>query len=141
MNQKTCSVKSPHIQLLGGTLSVDDTVIDKPYSNPNLTELIGYFWSGKHHRIVKGLNLLTLYYTDGKSFPVNYRLYDKRKGLKKYFRNVCWGFGLGLYPKWWLEMLGILALKTWNSENQELGFHMGITKNRKVSLDGISIPR
>ena len=35
----------PHIQLLGGTLSVDDTVIDKPYSNPNLTELIGYFWS------------------------------------------------------------------------------------------------
>jgi len=52
----------PHIQLLGGTLSVDD-VIDKPY-NPNLTELIGYFWSGKHHRIVKGLNLLTLYYTD-----------------------------------------------------------------------------
>jgi len=81
MNQKTCSVKSNHIQLLGGTLSVDDTVIDKPYSNPNLTELIGYFWSGKHHRIVKGLNL-TLYYTVGKS-PVNYRLYDKRKGLTK----------------------------------------------------------
>ena len=75
----------PHIQLLGGTLSFDDTIIDKPYSNPNLTELIGYFWSGKHHRIVKGLNLLTLYYTDlsGKSFPVNYRLYDKRKGLTK----------------------------------------------------------
>jgi len=43
----------PHIQLLGGTLSVDDTVIDKPYSNPNLTELIGYL-VGKHHRIVKG---------------------------------------------------------------------------------------
>ena len=82
----------PHIQLLGGTLSVDDTVIDKPYSNPNLTELIGYFWSGKHHRIVKGLNLLTLYYTDlsGKSFPVNYRLYDKRNGLtkNKYFREM-----------------------------------------------------
>lgn len=38
-----------HIQLVGGILSGDDTVIDKPYSNPNLTELIGYFWSGKHH--------------------------------------------------------------------------------------------
>jgi len=25
-------------QLLGGTLSVDDTVIDKPYSNPNLAD-------------------------------------------------------------------------------------------------------
>jgi len=71
----------PHIQLLG-TLSVDDTVIDKPYSNPNLTELIGYFFSGKH-RIVKGLNLL-LFTTDlSGSFPVNYRLYDKRKGLTK----------------------------------------------------------
>jgi hypothetical protein len=23
----------------------DDTVIDKPYSAPSLTELIGYFWS------------------------------------------------------------------------------------------------
>lgn len=31
----------PHIQLVGGILSGDDTVIDKPYSNPNLTELIG----------------------------------------------------------------------------------------------------
>ncbi len=31
-----------HINLLGGTLSGDDTVIDKPHSNANLTELIGY---------------------------------------------------------------------------------------------------
>lgn len=64
----------PHINLSGGTLSGDDTVIDKPYSDPNLTELIGYFWSGKHHRVVKGIQLITLYYTDpsGKSVPVPY---------------------------------------------------------------------
>ena len=64
----------PHINLSGGTLSGDDTVIDKPYSDPNLTELIGYFWSGKHHRVVKGIQLITLYYTDpsGKSIPVTY---------------------------------------------------------------------
>lgn len=37
------------INVVGGTLSGDDTVIDKPYSDPTLTELIGYFWSGKHH--------------------------------------------------------------------------------------------
>lgn len=49
----------PHINLLGGTLSGDDTVIDKPYSDPKLTELIGYYWSGKHHRIVKGIQLIT----------------------------------------------------------------------------------
>jgi hypothetical protein len=32
----------------GGILSVDDTVIEKLYSNPKYTELIGYFWSGKY---------------------------------------------------------------------------------------------
>ncbi len=60
---------SPHINLIGGTLSGDDTIIDKPYSDPKLTELIGHFYSGKHHRIVKGIQLITLYYTDvsGKS--------------------------------------------------------------------------
>lgn len=81
-----------HIQLVGGTVSGDDTVIDKPYSDPNLTELIGYFWSGKHHRIVKGIPLITIYYTDpsGKSVPVNYRIYDKREGKTKndYFREM-----------------------------------------------------
>jgi hypothetical protein len=61
----------PHMNLIGGTLSGDDTVIDKPYSDPLLTELIGYFLSGKHHRVVKGIQLITLYYTDllGKSVP------------------------------------------------------------------------
>lgn len=65
-----------HIDLIGGTLSRDDTVIDKPDSDPSLTELIGYFWSGKHHRVVKGIQLITLYYTDnsGRSVPISYRI-------------------------------------------------------------------
>jgi len=81
-----------HINLVGGTLSGDDTVIDKPHSNPNLTELIGYFYSGRHHRTVKGIQLITLYYTDlsGKSIPVNYRIYDKQEGKTKndYLRDM-----------------------------------------------------
>ena len=80
----------PHINLIGGTLSVDDTVAEKPYSDPKGNELIKYFWSGNHHRPVKGINLITLYYTDstGKSLPVNYRLYKKKEGKTKndYFR-------------------------------------------------------
>lgn len=65
------------IVLRCGTLSVDDTVIDKPYSDPNKAELIDYFWSGKH--TVKGLNLITLFYTDVNQVcvPVNFRLVDK----------------------------------------------------------------
>lgn len=38
------------INLIGGILSVDDTVIEKLYSEPKNTELIGYFWSGKYHK-------------------------------------------------------------------------------------------
>jgi hypothetical protein len=38
---------SPLLCLEGGTLSVDDTVLDKPYSQK--MQWVGYFWSGKHH--------------------------------------------------------------------------------------------
>jgi hypothetical protein len=82
----------PDINLSGGILSGDDTVIEKPYSHPEKTELIGFFWSGKSHRVVKGINLITLYYTDpeGKSVPVNYRIYNKQEGKTKndYFREM-----------------------------------------------------
>jgi hypothetical protein len=64
------------INLRGGIVSVDDTVIEKLYSQPQHTELIGYFWSGKYHKSIKGLNLITLYYSDvkGNSVPINYRI-------------------------------------------------------------------
>ncbi len=84
-------VKS-RIELHGGTLSGDDTVFDKPYSNPSKTAWVDYFWSGKHKKVVKGINLITLYYTDlaGVSVPVNYRLNDKNDGKTKhdYFREM-----------------------------------------------------
>ncbi len=44
------------INLRGGILSVDDTVVEKLYSDPKSAELIGYFWSGKYHKSIKGLN-------------------------------------------------------------------------------------
>ena len=48
------------INVTGGILSVDDTVIEKLYSDPKSAELIGHFWSGKHHKTIIGLNLITL---------------------------------------------------------------------------------
>jgi hypothetical protein len=42
-----------HLVAQGGTLSVDDSVLDKPYSQQE-TSLITYLYSGKHHRTVKG---------------------------------------------------------------------------------------
>jgi hypothetical protein len=81
------------INLKGGILSVDDTVIEKHYSNPKSAELIDYFWSGKYHKIIKGLNLITLYYSDthGNSVPINYRIYDKKeKKQKPIIFEKCW---------------------------------------------------
>jgi hypothetical protein len=77
---------APQIELKGGIISVDDMVIDKPYSNPTKAELIDYFYSGKHHKTVKGINVVTLYYTDlnGVSVPVNYRIVNKQEGKTKH---------------------------------------------------------
>lgn len=71
------------IELEGGILSRDDTVRDKPYRQK--IGLIGHYWSGKHKRVVLGINLLTLYYTDrkGVSVPANFRLDDQTEGKTK----------------------------------------------------------
>lgn len=133
---------SPHINLIGGILSGDDTVIDKPYSDPDLTELIGYYWSGKHHRVVKGIHLITLYYTDlsGKSVPVNYRIYNKQEGKTKngYFQEmIIEVLAWGLLPKtvttdaWYASRDNLKFIK-----DRGLGFLTGIAKNRKVSING-----
>ena len=126
--------------MIGGTLSADDTVAEKPYSASNSNEFIGYFWSGSQHRPVKGINLITLYYTDstGQSVPVNYRLYKKEDGKTKnaYFREMLIEvLSWGLRPSWvtgdcWYSSRENLKLL----KHQELGFLMGIAKNRQVSL-------
>jgi hypothetical protein len=44
------------INIVGGILSVDDTVVGKLYSDPKNAELISYFWSGKYHKSIEGIN-------------------------------------------------------------------------------------
>jgi hypothetical protein len=130
----------PNINKEGGVLSVDDTVIDKPYSNTSKADLIAYYWSGKHKRTVKGINLITLYYTDieGKSFPVNFRLYNKQENKTKneYFREM-----LTEVITWGLKPAFVTG-DTWyaSGENLEyikhygLGFLFAIEKNRSIAL-------
>jgi hypothetical protein len=60
----------------GGLLILDDTTLDKPYAKQ--IELVHRQWSGKHHRVVSGINLLTLLWSDGTdAIPCDYRLFDK----------------------------------------------------------------
>ncbi|MCB1795538.1 MAG: IS701 family transposase, partial [Candidatus Competibacteraceae bacterium] len=54
----------------GGILVVDDSTLDKPYARK--IEWVRRHWSGKHHAVVEGINLITLLWTDGdRHIPVD----------------------------------------------------------------------
>jgi hypothetical protein len=73
----------PYVQKRTGVLILDDTTLDKPYAKQ--MGLVTRHWSGKHHEVVNGINLMTLLWTEGESYlPCDYRLYDKEQdGLSK----------------------------------------------------------
>jgi putative transposase len=65
-----------YVDRTSGLLILDDTTLDKPYAHK--IELVHRHWSGKHHRVVSGINLLTLLWSDGQdAIPCDYRLFDK----------------------------------------------------------------
>lgn len=129
----------PAIDLEGGVLSVDDTVIDKPFSDPDKTELVGFFWSGRHHKSVKGINLIVLFYTDryGVKVPVHMKIYRHSEGLTKndYFQAMCrdvWSWGLRpafvSADSWYSSLDNLKFLR-----DKEVGFLVGLEKNRIIS--------
>jgi hypothetical protein len=66
-----------------GVLVVDDSTLDKPYASP--MALVSRHWSGKHHAIVQGINLISLVWTDRDCrLPCDFRIYHKSEdGLSK----------------------------------------------------------
>jgi len=71
------------IDMSMGLLVVDDTTLDKPYASK--MALVSRHWSGKHHEVVQGINLISLVWTDGNGcLPCDFRLYNKvNDGLSK----------------------------------------------------------
>ena len=70
------------VRLAAGILVLDDSTLDKPYATS--IELVTRHWSGKHHAVVRGINLVTLLWTDGdRHIPCDYRVYDKTDGATK----------------------------------------------------------
>ena len=66
---------APQVMLTKGSLIVDDSTLDKPYATK--MELVTKHWSGKHHKVVEGINLITVLWADGDRYiPCDYRIYD-----------------------------------------------------------------
>lgn len=66
------------VSLRQGILVIDDSTLDQPYAKK--IELVVRHWSGKHHAVVSGINLISLLWTDGdRHVPVDYRIFDKKR--------------------------------------------------------------
>jgi hypothetical protein len=107
-------------------LSVDDSVLDKPYSQ--YLAFVGYFWSGKHHCTVKGINLITLYYTDvhGQHLPINDYLQDMLDEV------LAWGLKPAMVTgdSWYSGVDNLKRIR-----NHQLGWLFALESNRTVSLE------
>ena len=70
------------VDLGDGVLVADNSTLDKPYAQAS--ELVGRHWSGKHHAVVQGINLVSLLGTDGdRHIPCDYRIdHDPKEATK-----------------------------------------------------------
>jgi putative transposase len=129
----------PLVHRAGGRLVLDDSTLDKPYARK--IELVGRHWSGKHHAVVSGINLITLLWTDGdRSLPCDYRLYDKpNDGLTKndhFLAMLRVAAARGFAPEcvafdgWYSGLENLKALR-------DLGWRWltRLKSNRRVNLD------
>src|SRR5262245_17141766 len=123
-----------------GVLVIDDSVLDKPFARH--MGLVGRFWSGRHRRVVQGINLVTLLWTDGdRLYPCDYRLADPAdgKGVTKngHFRDlVRAAHARGFNPR-------CVSFDAWYSGKENLKAVRGcgwtfltqVRCNRRVNLD------
>jgi putative transposase len=92
----------PLVETARGALVIDDSTLDKRRAKH--IGLVTRHWSGKHRKVVRGINLITLLWTDGdRKIPVDYRLYDKADGLTKhdhFWEMLLMAKGRGFSPKY-----------------------------------------
>jgi putative transposase len=123
-----------------GLLVIDDTVLDKPYAKK--MGLVRPHWSGKHQRVVRGINLVTLAWTDGDGvYPTDYRIVDKDaepdETKNDHFRTMlAEAKTRGFQPRY-------VAFDAWYSSKENLkavrkhGWHFltQVRSNRRVNPD------
>jgi hypothetical protein len=122
-----------------GVLVIDDTTLDKPYASK--MALVTRHWSGKHGRVVQGINLISLVWTmDGCRLPSDFRLYNKEQdGLSKndHFQDMLRqaaerGFEpeLVVFDSWYSGLPNLKQLRKLNWD-----WLTQLKRNRKVSID------
>lgn len=78
------------INMNNGYLLIDDSVLNKSYSNK--IGLTKWQYSGTNHRITKGIDLINMVWTNGENhIPVDYRIYSKTtdgKTKNDHFRDM-----------------------------------------------------
>jgi DDE superfamily endonuclease len=130
----------PLVRHTDSILVIDDTVLDKPYAHK--MGLVGQFWSGKHQRVLRGINLVTLAWTDGDAvYPADYRLVDPAETPKRtkndHFREmIATAKARGFTPRY-------VCFDAWYSSMENLktvrchGWHFltQVHSNRLVNLD------
>lgn len=123
-----------------GWLVFDDSTLDKLHSKK--IELVTRHWSGKHNRVVDGINLLTLLWTDGDiAIPIDWRIFHKETdGLTKndHMRQMLEiarqrGFSpkCMLWDSWYSTLKNLKMLRDW-----DWPFFVGLKSNRLVNPDG-----
>ena len=67
----------PLVKHKQGVLVIDDSTLDKPHASQ--MALVTKHWSGKHHRVVQGINLISLLWTEEAAYrlPCDFRIYNK----------------------------------------------------------------
>ena len=128
----------PCIDLSKGLLVIDDTTLDKPYASQ--MALVSRHWSGKHHEVVQGINLISLVWTDGDAcLPCDYRLYHKAQdgqNKNQHFRAMLQqAQARGFHP-------ALVAFDSWYSSLENLKLVRGFSwdwltrlkSNRQVSV-------
>jgi putative transposase len=92
----------PLVEKARGALVIDDSTLDKRRARH--IGLVTRHWSGKHNKPVRGINLITLLWTDGdRKIPVDYRLFSKADGKTKhdhFWDLMLTAKGRGLSPKY-----------------------------------------
>jgi hypothetical protein len=130
----------PFVQRDQGVLVIDDTTLDKPFACK--MGLVTRHWSGKHKRVVQGINLISMVWTRGEErLPCDFRIYNRQEdGLTKndHFRAMIQkayerGFkpAMVIFDSWYGSLDNLKMLR-------ELGWHWvtRLKSNRLVSVEG-----